>query len=356
MRIDPKAQPVAEMMDRLRADRHELAGVLTDEYFHDHPEFEAAHPPHARLRTREDFGYLVDFLVGALAAGDPTTFVDMVLWTASVLESRNVPRAVLADSLGRLERAVAERYPLAISESAVDILGIGARSLVAHQHPAIGDPRRLAPDLDQSARVFLQAILQGDRHAALGVATEALTGGTSVADVYVTIIQMSMYEVGRRWEANEITVADEHLATAITQWVLAQLYDRLNIPAPHRGRAVITGIEGELHQLGANMVADMLEADGWDVRFLGANTPHEAVLNSVADHRATVLGVSTTMVVNLPQVDRLVSDARERFGDGLRVIVGGGAFRGDPDLAKRFGVDGFAPDLRSAVQTLRTIT
>jgi methanogenic corrinoid protein MtbC1 len=354
MNPDTTGPSATEATDRLRADRDILARALTEEYFADHPEFEAAHPPLARQRTLEDFGYLVDFLVGALAAGNPATFVDMTLWTANVLENRRIPREVLVDSLRRIERHIAARYPEGVSAPATRFLaiGVGALNLPA----AAGDGTTAAtPALDHSSRIYLQAILQGDRQAALAVATEALAAGTQVADIYLNMIQTSMYEIGRRWESNQITVADEHLATAITQWVLAQLYDRLDIPDPHRGRAIITGIEGEFHQVGANMVADMLESDGWDVRFLGSNVPHQAVLQSIDDHGATVLGISTTMVVHLPNVDRLVADARARFGSGLRVIVGGAAFRGDPKLAERVGADAFAADLQSAVTTLRTI-
>jgi methanogenic corrinoid protein MtbC1 len=354
--MGPETNPstVTEAIARLRVDRDDLARSLTETYFADHPEFESEHPPQARLRTREDFGYLVDFLVGALAAGNPATFVDMVLWTAHVLENRRIPRPVLVDSLHRIEREITSRYaePMAAQATRYLAIGVGALNL-----PAGATPIKAAamPQLDHASRIYLQAILQGDRQAALSVASEALASGTRIADVYLNMIQTSMYEVGRRWEANQITVADEHLATAITQWVLAQLYDRLDIPNPHRGRVIVTGIEGELHQVGANMVADMLESDGWNVRFLGANVPHQAVLQSIDDHEASVLGISTTMLIHLPNVDRLVADAKQRFGSDLRVIVGGAAFRGDPGLAERIGADAFARDLNGAVETLRNI-
>jgi hypothetical protein len=249
--MGPETNPstVTEAIARLRVDRDDLARSLTETYFADHPEFESEHPPQARLRTREDFGYLVDFLVGALAAGNPATFVDMVLWTAHVLENRRIPRPVLVDSLHRIEREIASRYaePMAAQATRYLAIGVGALNL-----PAGATPIKAAamPQLDHASRIYLQAILQGDRQAALSVASEALASGTRIADVYLNMIQTSMYEVGRRWEANQITVADEHLATAITQWVLAQLYDRLDIPNPHRGRVIVTGIEGELHQVG----------------------------------------------------------------------------------------------------------
>ena len=67
-----------------------------------------------------------------------------------------------------------------------------------------------------------------------------------------------------------------------------------------RGRPVITGVEGEFHQIGANMVADVLESGGWDVRFLVTQLPHAGILDAVEEHDADLLGISVTMVCNLP--------------------------------------------------------
>jgi len=333
----------------LREDRDDLARRLTAEWFEDHPEFEPAHPPLARQRTREDFSFLVDFLAAAIEADSDAAFSDMVAWTARVLEARSVPRAVLADSLRRIERALATQLPEESLAAVRPVLAAG-QVVIAAPLAQTGES-----ELGIAASVYLQAVLQGDRRAALSVATEALRDGVSVADVYLEILQGALYEVGRRWEGNRITVADEHLATVITQWVLAQLYEKLEIPAAHRGRVVVTGIEGEQHQVGANMVADMLEADGWNVRFLGANVPRAAVLTSVEEHRADVLGISTTMLLHLSQVEQLVRGARERFGSDLRIVVGGAAFRFNPQVARELGADAYAPDLKSAVTTLREL-
>lgn len=333
----------------LREDREDLSRRLTEEWFTDHPEFERSHPPAARQRTREDFGYLIDFLAGAIEADSNAAFADMIAWTARVLEARSVPRTVLEDSLLRIETALGSR--LADAQ-----LGL-ARSVLAHGRTTLSssDTTQSASELGPATNVYLQAVLHGDRRAALVVADEALQQGATIADVYLEILQAALYEVGRRWESNEITVADEHLATAITQWVVAQLYERLDIPATHRGRVIITGIEGEFHQVGANMVADVLESDGWNVRFLGSNVPHAAVLASVDEHRADVLGISATMLAHLSRVEALVSDARQRFGADLRIVVGGSAFRFNPGMALEIGADAHALDLKSAMTVLRDI-
>jgi len=163
----------------------------------------------------------------------------------------------------------------------------------ANIHNLNGTPRNGAAgsvgELGRVQPLYLQAILHGQRQVATGIAMETVRQGRSVPDVYADILQESMYEVGRLWETNRITVAQEHIATAITQYVIAQLYPLIQSAQPPRGRMVITGVEGEHHQVGPNMVADVLESAGWDVRFLGTDTPAAGVLQAVEMHRADVL-------------------------------------------------------------------
>lgn len=204
--------------------------------------------------------------------------------------------------------------------------------------------------------LYLAAILAGRRQGAVDIALGAVERGTDVRDVYVDILQESLYEVGRLWEANRISVATEHLATAITQLVVARLYEHLPRPEAARGRLVLTGIEGELHQVGGLMVADALESDGWDVKFLGTDVPVPDVISAISEHRPEVLGISCTMLQNVPRVSFLIGTVRSTFRESApRIVVGGGAFRADPGRASDVGADAWAPDMRAAVGTTRTL-
>ncbi|MEO8597268.1 MAG: cobalamin-dependent protein, partial [Candidatus Solibacter sp.] len=171
-----------------------------------------------------------------------------------------------------------------------------------------------------------------------------------VVDLYVDLFQATQYEVGHLWQENRITVAEEHMATAITQYVMAQVYSRFEERDSVRGRVVITGIEGELHQVGANMVADVIDARGWDVRFLGTNLPHAGVLQAIEDHRADTVGISATTLLSIPKAVRLVEGIRHKFQSACpRIILGGRAFFSTPTLAQELKADGPAMDLRSAL-------
>jgi len=188
----------------------------------------------------------------------------------------------------------------------------------------------------------------------LNIAFETMKTGTAPADIYVDVLQAALYEVGALWENGRISVSVEHTATAITQNVLSQMYSQIKAPPAVIGKAVIAVVPGELHQIGANMVADMLDAHGWDTRFLGGGMPHEGVLQAVADHDADVLGISATMLFSVPQVIRLIRSVRETSRDRRpRIIVGGSAFRSVPNLWREIGADGAAVDLRGAVLVFR---
>jgi methanogenic corrinoid protein MtbC1 len=200
---------------------------------------------------------------------------------------------------------------------------------------------------------YLREILAGKRKSALDLIMDAYRSGYPIPAIYMEVFQEVLYEVGRLWENNQITVADEHMGTAITQYVMSNLYQHLEIADRQRGRLVMTGVQGELHQVGANMVADVLEADGWDVQFLGTNVPVDGVIQSIRQHKADLFGISSTMLFNLPKVIELVLAVRREFGGGLRIMLGGGAFRTLPELPDELKDCVVALNLRDALERTR---
>jgi methanogenic corrinoid protein MtbC1 len=340
------------LADAVRRQRDGVADHVTEEFLRRHPQWVARYGDLAWTRGVEDARFHLDFLAGAIESGDPRTFAEYARWTTGVLNSRGIPPEFLIENLGQAGDQL--RTLLNDVEGAHVVRFIEAGRAAAGQPP--GEASGQHDALHVQRNVYLQAILNGERRAALTVALELLRDGHSVADVYCDVLQPAQHELGRLWERNEITVGREHMGTAITQFVIAQLYS--HIPTSHtpRGKAIVTGVQGELHQLGANMVADVLEADGWNVRFLGTQTPQRDVLSAIEEHEPSVLGVSTTMLFNLRSAADLIEQARARFGTDMKIIVGGGAFCSTPDMWQDIGADAFALDLRDAVAQVRTIT
>lgn len=333
---------------RIRGFSREVAEDVTEEFLNRHPDWASRYSERARLHGVEDAEYHLAFLAGALETSSIAAFEDYARWTARVMAARGISVNFLQENLLQIAAALAQRLPEPDSSTVRRYLERGA---VCAAESAGGGGNEA--DLPLSTRLFLQAILQGHRTAALGIAREVLRSGAAVLDLYADVIQESLYAVGRLWETNRITVAEEHLATAVTQSVLAQLYPELPRPEAERGTAVISGVEGELHQIGANLVADTLEAAGWTVRFLGTNVPPTTIVQLAQDCQAELVGLSVTMLFNVPQARRLIAGLRTDAGRAVpKVLVGGGAFRANPDLWRQIGADGFSPDVRGVHRLL----
>ncbi|MCP3136760.1 cobalamin-dependent protein [Pyxidicoccus sp. QH1ED-7-1] len=177
---------------------------------------------------------------------------------------------------------------------------------------------------------------------------EGLLRGVPLQVLHLEVIQEAQYEIGRLWQENIISVAQEHLATAISQLALAHLYRHLPRD-PDNGKVVMMAcVKDELHEMGPRMASDFLEMAGFDVRFLGANVPPEHLARMLREVRPDLLALSVTMTYHLPQLREAVAHAREAL-PGIPIAVGGLAFRWAPILEEQLGVSFFGRDARELV-------
>lgn len=200
------------------------------------------------------------------------------------------------------------------------------------------------------ARRYLDALLGGRRQEASQLVLRAVQEGASVRAIYLEVFQPALYEVGRLWQQNEISVAEEHFFTAATQLAMSQLYPYIFTPERKDLAMVAACVGDELHEVGVRMVADFFEMEGWDSYYLGANVPAGAILDALRERRPQVLAVSATMSYHVGNVRRLIAQVRE-LPDvaATKILVGGWCFRAVPTLWKEVGADGFASDAGGAV-------
>ncbi|HZI09824.1 MAG TPA: cobalamin-dependent protein [Myxococcus sp.] len=196
---------------------------------------------------------------------------------------------------------------------------------------------------------YLAAQLAGNRKEALRLLVdEGLLRGVPLQQIHLEVIQPAQYEIGRLWQENLISVAQEHLATAISQLALAHLYRHLPRDPPNGKLIVVACVEGELHEVGARMASDFLEMAGFDVRFLGANLPAEHLASMVDEVRPDLLALSVTMSYHLPALRRAVEQVRTVL-PALPIAVGGLAFRWAPGLERELDVSFLGKDARELV-------
>ncbi len=170
---------------------------------------------------------------------------------------------------------------------------------------------------------YLLALREGKPKLALAVADEALDAGANIAAVHSQLIDPAMKTIGELWERDVISVADEHLATEISERVAARVFWRALNGAPRRReRVVMAAIQGEQHVLGLRLAADVLESAGFDVLYLGANLPLRALLQACRAHHPDVLGLTVSMPLNVPTLAWEVNEVRT-LERPPRVMIGG---------------------------------
>ena len=201
-------------------------------------------------------------------------------------------------------------------------------------------------------QAFLAALLQGDYQSCKDMAEQFVNHPCKIGIFNRQIIQASLYEIGQLWEQGQITVANEHRATAIVYKVMATVYAPfLAHVVQTKGRAVITASVNEFHEAGARMVADQLAVEGWQVHYLGSNMLKEDLIKQIKEQEPFFLGISVAMYFNLDTTRSLIRDIRKdlRLKD-LLIIVGGPAFKHSENLWRLVGADGYGENSIDVVQ------
>jgi methanogenic corrinoid protein MtbC1 len=180
---------------------------------------------------------------------------------------------------------------------------------------------------------FLAALLDVDAVAAGDVVRDALGSGMDGYGVLDDVVAPALYEVGRRWELGEVTIADEHLATGIAHRVLVAVYPILVDADPRsRERVLMAGAEGEEHVLGLRIAADVLEGAGFDVQFAGGALPLHALLQAIERHRPRIVGLSATFAVDRGALRDAVTTLRTEVPE-VGLLLGGAASEGFGEIA-----------------------
>jgi len=319
------------------------------------PELIERYGEKGRAYYRRDNDYHVSFLAEAIANGEPALFVDYVAWARSMLTAHGVALEDLVENL-RLLRTTLTRH---VPEEAVEEVSAVIDAALA-ELPALPEapPAFIVHDREDHAlaRTFLDRLLEGNRRAAFELIERAHASGLPLKQLYLDVFQRSQRELGRLWQLNRITVAQEHFCTAATLSIISQFYREI-LDVPRNGRrATAFCVAGELHEIGLRIVADFLELEGWDCDFIGANTPSQAILDMLVADPPDVVAISATMSYNVSAVGSFIADLRNHDATrAIPVLVGGRPFLVADDLWRQLGADGCAMDAEGAVLEATTL-
>lgn len=326
----------------LREHQSELASQVTDRHLAAHPAIAARFGPAGREKCLQDARYHVTYLAESVASDRPALFVDYTRWAGEMLAARKIPREDLAGYLAELAELIRVMHPA--PERTLRCLQAGIEGLASNDGLPESYIQKDQP-LDELARTYFDLVLAGRRHEAMDAILASAEAGVSIRDLYLQVFQPVQREVGRLWQLGDISVAQEHFCTAVTQFTLARLYPYIFAHQRTDKVLVATCVSDDLHEIGIRMIADFFEMEGWETHYLGANMPSESVIDLVAARKADVLAISATITTHVDKVRELIAQLRAREGLAhVQVIVGGYPFNVDPDLWRTVGADATAKD------------
>jgi len=200
-----------------------------------------------------------------------------------------------------------------------------------------------------------QAVLAGEMEGIAELTNQALTQGIGACEILDQALTPAMDIVGEEYEKGdryvpEMLISAEAMKGAVT--VLKPLLVEAGVKA--RGKVVIGTVEGDLHDIGKDLVAMMLEGAGFEVVNLGAEVTAEQFVEAAQEHEPDILGMSallTTTMVNMPKVIDALREAGLR--DQIKVLIGGAPVT--KEYADKIGADGYAPDAASATKLAKSL-
>jgi methanogenic corrinoid protein MtbC1 len=326
-----------------------IAETLVARQFERDPQLEVRYGKRGRDRCLEDAKYHLSYLAEAIDAGSEELFIDYLNWAKVMLGQRNVPAADLVRHLGLMREVLLETLPHDAGAVAGAYIDAGL-SVLPNAPSEVATFLPADAPLADLAQEYFTLLLNGERHLASRRILDAASSGTPVKEIYLHVFQRAQREIGRRWQMNQLNVAQEHYCTAATQLVMSQLYPMIFATEKGAGNFVATCVAGDLHEIGIRMVADFFEMEGWNTLYLGANTPSAAIVQTLVERRAQVVGISATMSFHVRAVADLILQVRgEPRCRGVKILVGGYPFMVAPDLWRRLGADGCAHDAQAAV-------
>ena len=204
---------------------------------------------------------------------------------------------------------------------------------------------------DMLARMA-QAIIDGRTEDARALAREAVAGGLDLLEVIEKGYVPGLQKVGELWEKGEYFLPElissaEGMKAAMS--VLQPELEKAHLDAPVRGRVVIGTIEGDIHDIGKNLVASMMQAHGFDVQDLGADVKLERFIEKAEETRADFICLSSLLTTTMLNQKKFMELLRSRNLAGrYKVLVGGAPVT--QRWAAEIGADGYAENAPAAVR------
>ena len=198
-----------------------------------------------------------------------------------------------------------------------------------------------------------EAVTTGNRFKATELTTAAIERGDGPADILGAMVE-AMDDVGRRFQCHEAYVPEMLVAARAMKESMAHLEPVLvqaGITPDHT--CVLGTVEGDLHDIGKNLVGMMWRGANFGVVDLGTNVPAQRFVEAVREHHADIVGLSALLTTTMPAMKTAIEALRGAGLNDVKIVVGGAPIT--KKFADKIGADGFAPDAATAVESVREL-
>ncbi len=208
--------------------------------------------------------------------------------------------------------------------------------------------------MSDPAELF-EAILTGNAKKAQEVTKAALEAKVDPSELLTKHMIPAMDEVGKRFECNEYFVPELLIAARAMKMSLALLTPELAAAGVEAaGRVVIGTVQGDLHDIGKNLVASMLEGGGFEVVDLKVDVPAEKFVEAAKGKDGTVIALSALLTTTMTEMKKVIDALKEAgIRDKVKVMIGGAPIT--QQYADEIGADGYSDNASGAVATARKL-
>jgi len=288
--------------------------------------------------TDEDLECYLDHLFKAVAPG--RRFIVGIADTT--------PAHAVFDRLVRIGERVEK-------EGRLPLEGGGARPISEAQLAEAA--ARVIPQLveDEVFKVIQDDVLKGNHIEIKRHAKEMLGKGVSAKDVLHRGMISAMEVISEQFKAGDVFIPEVLLSARAMNEALLVLEPYLASEKKEvRGRVLIGTVQGDMHDIGKNMVIAMLRGVGFEIQDMGVNVPMERIVEQVSEYKPDILGLSALLTTTMPQMKKVIDALKARgFRERVKVIIGGAPV--NEKFAKAIGADGYAPDAGEAVDLVKKL-
>ncbi len=316
-------------------DRNSLATKISELHISLFESIEKHAKPEFATYISNDAEKHLDFLEQSIQSDSLLLFTEYISWANATLTALGIPTNTLIRFLVSI-RTIVNHSNL---KEGVTFIDAAIKLLIDGNTVSATSAISFTQNIE--SQTYLQFLLNKQKIQATQYILELIENGMDVKKLFIDVFQATQYELGRLWELNQITVAQEHFCTAATQNNMAMLTTKVMNQTPNGKNVVATCVGTEQHEIGIRIVSDFLEMEGWNTYYMGANVPTHSILWAIEENDADLLALSVTLTPHIKTVKEIIQHVKDKFPQ-VKIMVGGYPFLRDPELWHKIGADGVA--------------